>query len=64
MLKDHSDDAEEHAEIVQASRICAWIVRHEKEQQDEDEILHAKREPIYAPPTRILSQDTREESCN
>jgi len=47
VLEDHFGDTEEHAEVIQAAGISAWVIWHEKEEQDKDQILHAERKPIY-----------------
>jgi hypothetical protein len=50
VLEEHLDDAEEHAKVIDATGVGGWIVRHEEEQENENQRLHTEREPIDAPP--------------
>lgn len=64
MFEYHLQDAEEHFEIVKASRIGAGVVRHEEEEEDKDKVLDAEGEPVNYSPVGVLGDDSGNETSD
>lgn len=63
VLEEHSDNAPEHAEVVEAIWVGTGVVRHAEKEEDENEVLHAEGEQVDAPPASVLRQDARKKAC-
>jgi len=57
----HLEDAEQDVCVADALRVGAGVVGHEEVEQQQDEILHAEREPVDAAPAGVLGQDAGKE---
>lgn len=64
MLEKHGNDTPQHFEIVEAVRIGTRIIGKEKPQEDENEILESKCQPVNVTPRCILCDDTGEKASD
>jgi hypothetical protein len=53
VFEEHTEDGEEHFKVVESARVGGWVVRHEEEEEAEDEELNAEGEPLPI----VLAQD-------
>lgn len=63
ILENKLDNGPQDFTVVDIS-VGGRVIRHEEPQEDDDEVLQPKREPVYIAPGRILSDYTGEYPCN
>lgn len=64
MLEEHGDDGPEHAEVVEPGGVGGRVVREEEPEEDEDQALEPKGDPVDDAPGDEVCHDAREDACD